>query len=111
VLVLPLLVVILLGIAQAIVWRYGTEAARTAGRLAVQDARLYGVTDPAGVATARARAVLAQLTHTVHDPTVTVTTTADLVTVTIHGHASGLVPGVQVPMTIDVSAARERIHP
>jgi hypothetical protein len=47
----------------------------------------------------------------VHDPTVTVTTTADLVTVTIHGHASGLVPGVHVPMTIDVSAARERIHP
>jgi len=110
VLVIPLFVTVLLAIAQVVFWWFGVEAARTAGRQAVQDARLYGTADPAGTATARARAALGQLGH-VHRPAVTATTTADLVTITVRGHADAVLPGLPVSITVHASAVRERLHP
>jgi len=103
-------VTVLLAIAQVVFWWFGVETARTAGRQAVQDARLYGTADPAGTATARARAALGQLGH-VHRPAVTATLSADLVTITVRGRADAVLPGLPVSITVHASAVRERLHP
>jgi hypothetical protein len=110
VLILPLFVLLLLAITQVVFWWFGTEAGRTAARQAAQDARLYGTADPAGVATTHARTVLGQLGH-VHHPAITATTTADLVTVTVRGHADAVLPGLPVSITVHASAVRERLRP
>ncbi len=111
----PILVLLLALLVQLGLWAIGDYAARAAANHALQTTRVIGGTEAAG--RADAAALLAQFGGgSLLDPTITVTRTPTLTTVTIRGHArpiipASLIPGVQPVVTITVQAPTERVVP
>jgi len=96
-------------------WSIGDDAARNAANHALQTTRVIGGTEAAGRDDA---ATLLQQNGGwfVDTPTITVTRTPTVTTVTIRGHAraiipASLIPGVQPVITITVQAPTERLTP
>jgi hypothetical protein len=96
-------------------WSIGDDAARNAANHALQTTRVVGGTEAAG--RDDAAALLRQNGGWFVDtPTITVTRTPTVTTVTIRGHAraiipASLIPGVQPVITITVQAPTERLTP
>jgi hypothetical protein len=111
----PILMLMVGLLFQVGLWAIGDFAARNAANHALQTTRVVGGTESAG------RDDVAALLQQnggwfVEDPTITVTRTATVTTVTIRGHAraiipASLIPGVQPVITITVQAPTERLAP
>ena len=111
----PILVLLAGLLVQIGLWAVGDFDARSAANHALQTTRVVGGTEAAG--RDDAAALLQQNGGWfVDDPTITVTRTPTLTTVTIRGHAravipASLIPGVQPVITITVQAPTERVTP
>ncbi len=111
----PLLMLLVALLVQLGLWAVGDYAARAAANHALQTTRVVGGTEAAG--RDDATTLLAQYGGDfIVDPTVTVTRTATVTTVTIRGHAraiipASLIPGVQPVVTITVQGPTERVTP
>jgi hypothetical protein len=110
----PILVLLVGLLVQIGLWAVGDFAARSAANHALQVTRVVGGTEAAG--RDDAAALLRQSGGSIIDPTVTVTRTPTLTTVTIRGHAraiipASLIPGFQPVITITVQAPTERVTP
>ena len=111
----PVLVLLLGLFVQLGLWAIGDFAARAAANHALQTTRVVGGTEAAG--RQDATDLLGQLGgRFVDQPTITITRTPTLTTVTITGHAraiipASLVPGLQPEITITVQAPTERYVP
>ena len=100
------IVLLFLGV-QLVMWAAASYGARLAADEAAQAARVFGATADTG----RAEAELMLTTvvgRKLRDPQVTVTRTATTVTVHISGHASRIVPGLDLPVSVTVTAPVER---
>ncbi len=111
----PILMLLVSLLIQLGLWAIGDFAARNAANHALQTTRVVGGTATAGRDDA---STLLQQNGGwfVEDPTVTVTRTPTLTTVTIRGHARAIIPttlitGVQPVITITVQAPTERFAP
>ena len=111
----PILMLLVGLLVQIGLWAIGDDAARNAANHALQTTRVIGGTEAAG--REDAAALLQQNGGWfVDDPTITVTRTPTVTTVTIRGHAraiipASLIPGVQPVITITVQAPTERLTP
>ena len=111
----PLLMLLVGLLIQIGLWAIGDDAARNAANHALQTTRVVGGTEAAG--RDDAAALLRQNGGWFVDtPTITVTRTPTITTVTIRGHAraiipASLIPGVQPVITITVQGPTERLTP
>jgi hypothetical protein len=111
----PILMLLVGLLVQIGLWAVGDFAARNAANHALQTTRVVGGTETAG--RDDAAALLRQNGGWFVDtPTVTVTRTPTVTTVTIRGHAraiipASLIPGVQPVITITVEGPTERLAP
>jgi hypothetical protein len=111
----PILMLLVGLLVQIGLWAVGDFAARNAANHALQTTRVVGGTETAG--RDDAAALLRQNGGWFVDtPTVTVTRTPTVTTVTIRGHAraiipASLIPGVQPVVTITVQGPTERLTP
>jgi hypothetical protein len=109
VLAFPLLMLLIALAVQIGLWALGQLGTQHAANHALQTARAAGGTATAG--RQDATAILQQITGAfIHNPTVTVTRTADTTTVSITGHATAVF-GVSLPIRTTVSATTERFRP
>ena len=92
VIILPVLLLAVTVVFQAMEYYRSRQAAETAARQAVDAARVLGAADNDG--TARAADVLAQLGSPLDDLTVTVTHQGTTVVATVAGRPPQLVPGL-----------------
>lgn len=106
VIIMPLLMTLILVIAQVALWAQATHIAQAAASEALSATRVQGGTVQAG--DAEAAQVLAQLgTATLRDPRVTVTRDAARASVTVHGSASAVVPFLQLPVHAEAAGPVE----
>ncbi len=111
----PILMLMVGLLVQLGLWAIGDFAARNAANHALQTTRVVGGNPTTG--RDDAAALLQQNGGWfVDDPTITVTRTATVTTVTIRGHAraiipASLIPGVQPVITITVQGPTERLTP
>jgi Flp pilus assembly protein TadG len=111
----PLLMLLVGLLVQIGLWAIGDDAARNAANHALQITRVVGGTVAAG--REDAAALLQQNGGWfVDEPTITVTRTPKVTTVTIRGHARAIIPasliaGVQPVITITVQGPTERLTP
>lgn len=107
-LAMPLLGLLLLLIVQFAFWAHATHVAQAAANQGVQTARAYGST--AGAGADDATALLDQMAGSVLvNRGVTANNTATTSTVTVTGKAAAVVPGMSLPITVSVTAPREKV--
>jgi Flp pilus assembly protein TadG len=107
-LAMPLLGLLLLLIVQFAFWAHATHVAQAAANQGVQTARAYGSTAGAGIADTNA--ILDQMAGSVLvNGSVTANNTATTSTVTVTGKAAAVVPGLSLPITVSVTAPREKV--
>ena len=107
VLATPLLLLLVLGIVQFAVWAHATHIAQTAAAQALNTARAEGATAADGHA--QARALLAQLGHTVlTNPHITVTRSARTAQARVSGRAEQIVPWLRLPVRAAADGPVER---
>lgn len=80
---------------QTMFWAIGSGTAQAAADFGYSTARAYQSTDQAGEATAQQ--LIAQIRGSLRDPQVTVSRTAETVTVTVTGRVPMLLPGLELP--------------
>lgn len=106
----PLVMLILLTIAQFALWSHATHIAQAAATAGLSDTRAHGGTTADG--RARTLAVIAQLGHgPLHEVTVHATRTADQARVEVRGVAATVIPFLQLPVHAEAVGAVERLAP
>jgi Flp pilus assembly protein TadG len=107
-LAMPLLGLLLLLIVQFAFWAHATHVAQAAANQGVQSARAYGSTASAGADDTTA--ILDQTAGSILvNRSVTANNTATTSTVTVTGKAAAVVPGLSLPITVSVTAPREKV--
>ncbi|MCP2335230.1 pilus assembly protein [Actinomadura rupiterrae] len=109
---MPLLLVLILLVVQFAVWAHAVHLAQATAAEALSAARVDGATAADG--RARAEAVRAQIgPHALGDASITITRTADTVTVQIHGTAPRVLPApfLHLPVRARAAGPVERFHP
>lgn len=107
-LAMPLLGLLLLVIVQFTFWAHATHVAQAAANQGVQTARAYGSTANAGVDATTT--ILDQTAGSILvDRSVTANNTATTSTVTVNGNAAAILPGLSLPVTVTVTAPREKV--
>lgn len=107
-LAMPLLGLLLLLIVQFACWAHATHVAQAAANQGVQTARAYGSSADAGVADTTA--ILDQIAGSILVArSVTANNTATTSTVTVTGNTAAVVPGLSLPITVSVTAPREKV--
>ncbi|KND23677.1 TadE/TadG family type IV pilus assembly protein [Streptomyces acidiscabies] len=110
VIVMPLLLTLVMLLAQATVWWHAVHIAQTAAAHALAATRADDATPADG--RNEAEHVLAQLGHgPLRDVRVTVTRTADRADVRITGTATSVVPFLHLPVDTHASGPVERFRP
>lgn len=99
---------LLMAAVQFALWQHASHMARASANQGLQTARAYGSSATAG------QADTTQLLNSLggnvlHDTTVTVTRSQTTATVTVRGHATGVFPGLSVPVVVTVTAPVERV--
>lgn len=104
----PLMLLLVMLVAQFALWAHATHIAQAAANSGVQAARAY--TSTAEVGRARATSILDQLAGTVlTGARVEARRDNATATVTVTGDAVAVVPGLHLPVRASVTAPRERI--
>jgi Flp pilus assembly protein TadG len=107
-LVTPVLGLLLMLIVQYSMWAFADHAAEAAANAGVQAARAYQPEGTLDTGRQDATTVLRQLAgSSLTDYTVTSSRTPTTVTITITGRAVAVVPGLQMPIRVSVTAPRE----
>lgn len=110
VVVVPVLLLVLVLIAQVALWAHATHIAQATASQALAAARVHGATTADGEATARH--VLAQLGRgPLRDPQVTLTRDPRQTTAEITGDAISVVPGLVLPVRARAAGPTERVVP
>jgi hypothetical protein len=106
----PLLMLILVAITQFALWSYATQLAQTAAASGLAAARVHTATAAAGET--RARQVLTELgPGPLRDINVNVTRTDEQARVDISGHATSVLPFLQLPVRATAAGPVERFVP
>jgi hypothetical protein len=104
----PLLLLLILSVAQFALWAHASHIARAAANSGVQTARAYGST--AGAGQQDATTVLDQLAGTVlTHRQVQAERGAATATVTVTGQAITVIPGLHLSVHVSVTAPRELV--
>jgi Flp pilus assembly protein TadG len=102
----PLVLLLLLTIVQFALWAHATHIAQAAANAGVQTTRVHGGSAAAGQE--QTQAVLRQMSgSTLAEATVTVDRTTTSATVTVHGTAIPVLPGLSLPVHATVTAPLE----
>jgi hypothetical protein len=109
VIVMPVLLLAVSLVFQAMVYYRARQAAETAARQAVDSARVIGAGPSAG--RTQADDVLAQLGQPVDGPQVAVSRQGQMVVATVSGRAPMLVPGLGLRVSATAQAPEERFVP
>ncbi|WP_239312242.1 pilus assembly protein TadE [Frankia sp. Cj3] len=108
--VLPLVLGIVLILAQVTVWAHASHIAQATAARALAAARADGGTVAAGQT--EADATLDQLGRSsLTSPQVTITRTAGQATVHVHGTATSVIPGLRIGVDADAAGPVERRRP
>jgi len=97
VLLFPMLLVLMLGVVQAVMWQHSREQTTATAQGAAASVARYGT--PIGDARVAATRDLAR-NGTLHDVTVAVARDGGNVVVTVHATASGIIAGTHVGITV-----------
>lgn len=109
VMIIGILFLLLIGF-QATLWLNGKNVAEAATQSGYTVARAYESNDDAGVAAAQQ--LLDELRGSLRDAKITITRTADTVTVTVTGRVATVMPGVELPpVTSTLTGPTERWVP
>ena len=110
VLVTPVLLLLVMTVFQFALWYHAQHVATAAAEEGARTARAEQGTASAGQA--RAQSFLNQAGPTiVQDRTVAATRTADTVTVTVHGTAVAIIPGLHLSVDATATSPVERFDP
>ncbi|ONH51363.1 pilus assembly protein TadE [Frankia sp. CcI49] len=108
--VLPLVLTIVLILAQVTVWAHASHIAQTTATRALAAARADGGSVAAGEQ--QAQDTLDQLGRaSLTSPQVTVTRDGEAATVHVHGTAASVIPGLRLGIDADAAGAVERRRP
>lgn len=107
VLAVPAVLMLVLTVVQFSVYAHARHVAQAVAAQAVAATRVDGANAAAGQRTAAE--LLAQLGPSLRDPRVSVTRTASEVTVTVHGVAVTVLPGMQLSVDVTAQGPVERI--
>jgi Flp pilus assembly protein TadG len=104
----PLMLLLIMMVGQFAMWAHATHIAQAAANSGVQSARAYTSTADAG--RTQATSVLDQLAGTVlTDAHVEARRDATTATVTVTGDAVAVLPGLNLPVHVSVTAPRELV--
>lgn len=105
----PVLLLLILAVAQYAMWQLGRELAQQAAHRGAAAARLQGGSDAGGRGEA-IQAIAAQGPNLVGAPTVTVSRTATVVRVEVRGSAASVVPFLTLPIDAVSESPIEQIR-
>lgn len=103
----PLLLLALLTIIQFALWSHATHVAQAAASQALAAARVQDGSNSAGHAAGR-RLLDELAAGPLRDPQIDLTRTATSATVSIHGEATAVLPGVHLPVHAEAAGPVER---